>query len=121
MSLVLLATSSRLAPADGPQPEPRRQVLLLRCYFALRYTTSILAPVGSGLTATSRRSSPDRVIPLRNAVPSLLGRSAASNCWVRSFSASLTDQVPALAAKKSSTAAASSSAVGWPGELNFGR
>jgi hypothetical protein len=33
-------------------------------YFALRYRTSILAPVGRGLTLVSRSSSPDRVIPL---------------------------------------------------------
>jgi hypothetical protein len=49
------------------------------CYFALRYRTSILAPVGSGLTLVSLSSSPDRSIPLRKSVPSLFGRSAASN------------------------------------------
>jgi hypothetical protein len=96
-------------------------LLLHQCYFALRYKTSILAPLGNGLTLVSRSSSPDRLIPLLKSVPSSSGLSAASNCWRRSFSASLTLHVPALAAKKSSVAAASSSTVGSPGDLDFGR
>src|SRR5215472_7845828 len=96
-------------------------LLLHQCYFALWYTTSILAPVGSGRTLVSRSSSPDRLIPLLKSVPSLLGLSSASNSWMRSFSASLTLHVPALAAKKSSVAAASSSRVGSPGDDQHAR
>src|SRR5215831_5041993 len=114
---------SRSGSARGGKRVANAGHALLRhqCYFALWYTTSILSPVGSGLTLVSRSSSPDRLIPLLKSVPSLLGLSAASNIWMRSFSASLTLHVPALAAKKSSVAAASSSTVGSPDDLNFGR
>jgi hypothetical protein len=40
-------------------------------YFDLRYRTSSLAPVGSGLRLTSRSSSPDRLIPLLRTAPSM--------------------------------------------------
>src|SRR5262245_6603714 len=91
-------------------------------YLARRYTVSLLTPAGDVVTSLS--SSPDRLTEVFDSKLSLFGMRAISYFRMRVLSASLTDQVPKLAAN--ARAAAANSASVAPRRrlfvsLNFGR
>src|SRR6516165_7282208 len=101
-----------IAPSHGPnggmatqhargnsRHPPQGDVLALlgEGYLARRYTESFLPP-RRGLGSMSFNSSPERLTVIFASVPSMFGNRAPSTCRVTVLSASLTDQVPKLAA-----------------------
>src|SRR3989442_886400 len=101
---VMARACSRSHPAEAGRD--RLDLVVSGGYLARRYTVSVFTPAAEVVTSFS--SSPARLIAAFVSSPSLFGISAVSYRRTRVLSASLTDQVPKLAAKARAAAANSS-------------